>query len=477
MDNTGEIRNRMVSSFIVICIAMIAVSGAFLTQNYLNLTMPGSVLAGLVIFFLLFLLHRQQLLRREIKDLKYNMGGPSDIEDGLIRRIDELSRQFASSSNPANGQELEDIAKSCAANSASILQIENEVSTVSGRIHQILAQNSADQDDENNSAPESKIIPLRNNKEPVVLSTGRAKRTNLSTVSEFSGPDLTDNSAPETIITPENTTTDLAEHSRNRTLTERLRNAVELGEMELHLQPIISLGNREPEFYEATLRLKELDGSYLNQQRLNRIASTGKLAVTLDNHLVFSAIRILRTLNELQKRTGLFCPVSASTLNNADAFEEIHSFLTANITLAGSLVLEIEQSALEELNSESRERLARLVDLGFSLLLNNISDFEFDGTLLHSAGFRNIKVSVDELLKMSDDGNIDENVTDFAEEMESCGLAVIVCEIEHEAQVMHLIDFDLPLGQGSLFSPSRPVKPELLNGADHDDRESGASIA
>jgi len=155
----------------------------------------------------------------------------------------------------------------------------------------------------------------------------------------------------------------------------------------------------------------------------------------------------------------------------------MHTFLAANVALAGSLILEIDQSALEELSSNSRERLSRLVDLGFPLLLNNIQNFEMDGPLLHSAGFRNLKVSVNELLKISDNGNIDEHVTDFSEEMENCGLTVIVSDIELEAQAIHLIDFDLPLGQGSLFSPSGPVKPELLKATDEQDSVSGLNTA
>ena len=100
-----------------------------------------------------------------------------------------------------------------------------------------------------------------------------------------------------------------------------------------------------------------------------------------------------------------------------------------------------------------------------------------DGSLLHSTGFRNLKISFNELLKISDSGNIDEHVTDFLEEMENCGLTVIVSDIEQETQVLHMIDFDLPLGQGSLFSPSRPVKPELLKVTDGKNTMSGMIIA
>ena len=96
MENNGEIKDRLIGGFIVICIAMIAVSGAFVAQNYLNLVVAAAVLVGIVFFLLLFLLHTQRVNRREINDLKYYMNKPSDIEDGLIRRIEDLSRQINS---------------------------------------------------------------------------------------------------------------------------------------------------------------------------------------------------------------------------------------------------------------------------------------------------------------------------------------------------------------------------------------------
>ena len=103
---------------------------------------------------------------------------------------------------------------------------------------------------------------------------------------------------------------DLTAHSTNRTISEHLRNAVECNALELHLQPIVNISHRQPEYYESTLRLKEPGGKYVDQQKLNRLAGEARLAAALDSQLLFSAIRVLRTLSELQKRTSLFCPIS-----------------------------------------------------------------------------------------------------------------------------------------------------------------------
>ena len=480
MDNSGEIRNRLIGGFIVICIAMIAVSGAFLAQTYLNLAAAGAALAGIVFFLLLLLLHIQRINRREINDLKYYMSKPSDIEDGLVRRIDELSRQVNSSDVSAIEQSMDIVLKENKSTTASITGLDDGLRTLIRRVDVLADRMTITENnitDRHDSSPasaklERKVVPLHNSIQPTKSAYELEQRQGFP-----DDGDLVNMEENRISTLADIGAADLSEHSRNRSLSERLRNAVENNELELHLQPIVNLSDREPEYYESTLRLKEADGSYVNQQKLNRFAREGRLAVSLDNQLLFSAVRVLRTLSELQKRTGLFCPLSASTLGNAEAFEDMYTFLAANVVLAGSLILEIDQSALEDLDPNGRECLSRLVDLGFPLLLNNIQNFEMDGPLLHSAGFRNLKVSVNELLKISENGNIDEQVTDFSEEMESYGLTVIVSDIELEAQVIHLIDFDLPLGQGSLFSPSRPVKPELLKATDEQNSMSGLNIA
>ncbi len=480
MDNSGEFKNRLIGGFIVICIAMVAVSGAFLAQTYLNLATPGAALAGIALFLLLFLLHIQRVNRREINDLKYYMGKPSAIEDGLVRRIDELSRRVHSSDVSAVEQSMDRVLQGNEITTALIDGLDDGLQTLNRRVDVIsdrmtVTENSITGGDDSSSAlarQERKVVPLRNSKQSSI------SLSEFDHGQSFTGHDnLVDMDDKRAATLAEIGAADLSEQSRNGSLGERLRNAVENNELELHLQPIVNLSDREPEYYESTLRLRQSDGGYVDQRKLNRFAREGRLAVSLDSQLLFSAVRVLRTLNELQKRTGLFCPLSASTLENVEAFEDIHTFLAANVALAGSLILEIDQSTQEELNSTSRERLSRLVDLGFPLLLNNIQNFEMDGMVLHSAGFRNLKISVNELINFSNNGNIDEQVTDFSEEMENCGLTVIVSDIELEAQAIHLIDFDLPLGQGSLFSPSRPVKPELLKATDEQDTMSGLNIA
>ena len=44
------------------------------------------------------------------------------------------------------------------------------------------------------------------------------------------------------------------------------------------------------------------------------------------------------------------------------------------------------------------------------------------------------------------------------------GIDLIAAKIESEAAVVDLLDYDVKYGQGFLFSPPRPVRPEVMQG-------------
>ena len=53
---------------------------------------------------------------------------------------------------------------------------------------------------------------------------------------------------------------------------------------------------------------------------------------------------------------------------------------------------------------------------------------------------------------------------DFSDLLGRYGIDLIAEKIESEATVVDLLDYDVRFGQGFLFSPPRPVRPEVLQG-------------
>jgi cyclic-di-GMP phosphodiesterase TipF (flagellum assembly factor) len=146
-----------------------------------------------------------------------------------------------------------------------------------------------------------------------------------------------------------------------------------------------------------------------------------------------------------------------------DAFAKYVSFLEANRVLASSLVLQLGQSVLRGLGAREQERLARLADLGFRFSLDRVIDLALEPGELAGRGVRFIKVAASVLL---DRGSVAAPVrpADLAELLGRFGIDLIAVTIEREETVAELIDLDIRLGQGFLFSP-HAVRGDALEAA------------
>ena len=57
---------------------------------------------------------------------------------------------------------------------------------------------------------------------------------------------------------------------------------------------------------------------------------------------------------------------------------------------------------------------------------------------------------------------------DFAGLLSRHGIELVAAKIESESVVVDLLDYDVKFGQGFLFSPPRPVRPEVMQGISND---------
>ena len=241
-----------------------------------------------------------------------------------------------------------------------------------------------------------------------------------------------------------------------------LKTALDNGGLSLHLQPIVELPTRKPLQYEAFMRLQMKNGDFLDARQFIKVATKGGLMPMIDKKVLFSCVRMLRTLDDLKKRAGLYCNLSSDTLSDARAFRELAKFLESNAALNESLVLEINQRTLRSLNVREKERLLKIADLGFSLSLDNVNDLALDGPALYRQGFRTVKTPAGVLLHGGFIDKIGLSASELPRALASEGIALIGTEVERESEVFGLIDFGVAQAQGLIFAPPRPVKQDLL---------------
>ena len=241
-----------------------------------------------------------------------------------------------------------------------------------------------------------------------------------------------------------------------------LKDALSNDGLSLHLQPVVELPTRQPVHYEAFMRLQMKNGDFLDAGQFMKVAEKGGMMPAIDKKVVFSAVRMLRTLAVLKKRAGLFCNLSSATLANARTFKDFENLMQANTSLADSLVFEITQRNFRHLKAREKERLGKLVDLGFDLSMDQVLDLRIDPDELYNFGFRHLKIPTGILLHASLDDMAPAAPSEMASTLSNSGIALIATETEKESDVMSLIDFGVQHAQGILFAPPRPVKADLL---------------
>lgn len=253
-----------------------------------------------------------------------------------------------------------------------------------------------------------------------------------------------------------------------------VRDALEANRIDLHLQPIVMLPQRKVRYYEALVRLRTRDGEVVMPADFLGYAETGGLMPRIDNAMLLRCMRAVRRLMSNNREVGLFCNLSSATLADPDAFGEFTEFAEANRAIAPAFVFEFGQAAYRTMGPIEIESLGALASRGFRFSLDHVGDLRFEPRDLAERGFRFVKVPASLLLSRSAAAPADIHPADLAGLLNRYGISLIAEKIEHEAVVVDLLDFDLKLGQGFLFSPPRPVRPEVLQQQSNERRDLSA---
>jgi cyclic-di-GMP phosphodiesterase TipF (flagellum assembly factor) len=243
-----------------------------------------------------------------------------------------------------------------------------------------------------------------------------------------------------------------------------IRDAVESNRVDLFLQPIVTLPQRKVRYYEAVARLRVGDGEPVAAADFLPYAEAGGLMPKIDNLMMFRCVQVVRRLLAKNREIGLFCNLSTSTLADAATFPQFSEFMEANKAIAPALVFEFTQSALRQMGPIENESLAALRQRGYRFSLDNLTDLRVEPRDLAERGFRFVKAQASLLLNRTGATLSDIHPQDFAGLLSRHNIELIAAKIETEAAVVDLLDYDVKFGQGFLFSPPRPVRPEVMQG-------------
>jgi cyclic-di-GMP phosphodiesterase TipF (flagellum assembly factor) len=252
-------------------------------------------------------------------------------------------------------------------------------------------------------------------------------------------------------------------------LLETVREALAGNRVDLYLQPVVSLPPRRTVFYEGFSRLRDESGRVLMPAQYLTVAEPEGLVTAIDNLLLFRCVQIVRRLAKQDRKVGIFCNVSLTSLRDEVFFPQFLDFLAENKDMAGGLIFELGQAAFEARGPVEARNMAKLADLGFRFSLDKIHDLDLDFRELQRADVKFLKISAEVLLEqlIGADGEApkmlkDLYAGDFAPLARRYGAEVIAEKVESERQVIDVLELDIAYGQGHLFGEPRAIKDQVL---------------
>ena len=240
-------------------------------------------------------------------------------------------------------------------------------------------------------------------------------------------------------------------------LVEIMRDALRHNRVDLHLQPIVTLPQRKRRFFESFIYIRSADGEVISPLQYMGAAREKNLSLAIDNMLLFRSVQLLQNAHKQNYSTAFFCDISADTFGDQNFLSDFIEYLEINRNMAPCVVFQLSQSDLAARADDTGPDLQRLVDVGYRLCMNEVTDLNFDPTGLAQLGFRFVKIHVKHLLKK----NImptPESIQNIKISLDEAGVDLIIDGIETEQELIELLDFNIDLGQGYLFGEPRMSK-------------------
>jgi cyclic-di-GMP phosphodiesterase TipF (flagellum assembly factor) len=438
---------RISTIFIAICMVLLAASLGFALYSVAGISGTESAIVALTALTFLILYNAVSM---RLRDRSYVGGQIADLSRGtadLARQVAEFGRRLAAVEG-----------RLASANSARTDRFEAVVGEINelGNLVKQLATSVASHEDMLAAANAFSSRPAVEPQPEPRAAASASDGSVWSAAAATTAPQVFAAPAPAVSIPAEA----VAVSRDQAQLIAAIRNAIEANRLDLYLQPMVTLPQRKVRYYEAVTRLRDERDQVVAAADFIGAAEAGGLIGRIDHMVMLRCVQVLRRLMVRSKDVGVFCNVSAATLGNTANFTQCLDFLEANRALAPSLMLEFKQSIFRNLGPTENEHLAALAQRGYRFSIDHVSDLRFEPRELADRGVRFIKVPAVLLLDPGQSSASDIHPSDLSNLLGRYGIDLIAEKIEDERTVVDLLDYYVRFGQGFLFAPPRPLRPE-----------------
>ncbi|KPH82798.1 EAL domain-containing protein [Bosea vaviloviae] len=238
--------------------------------------------------------------------------------------------------------------------------------------------------------------------------------------------------------------------------------ALSEGRVEVHLQPIVQLPQRRTRGYEALVRLRLDEHTLLLPHEFLSVIEERGFGPTLDALVLTRALAIARHLGSKEGDLFVSCNFSAATWSSSKALATLSRILEKYREHTGHLIIEMPQSVFRGLDPTSLGLLGAMSANGVRFALDQLVDLRLDPTSLFDRGIRFVKAPATLLMEHAEGATTDIAAGDLSTLLARASVVLIADEVGDDPTVADMIDLGVMMAQGLVFSPPRPVKPDVF---------------
>lgn len=256
-----------------------------------------------------------------------------------------------------------------------------------------------------------------------------------------------------------------AEHWRPTPQQRRIEDiaaAIEHRRMDVFLNPIVGLGDYAVTHFEVAVRLKALDGDYIERpEEILDIGARDILAM-FDIERLNRTARVAEQLEARGKAGSVLSATSGQAMTDAKFLESFARTFEARNSIASQLVLTFAQNDVAAFGIATWQALEDMHSFGFRFALDKVTHLGIDFSDLAQKGFSFVKLPADAFLAgMAADGAL-VPAADICRHISGAGLTLVVEGVHEEATLARVFGFGALFGQGHLFGAARQISLEAL---------------
>lgn len=232
---------------------------------------------------------------------------------------------------------------------------------------------------------------------------------------------------------------------------ELIFTAIEQSSVDVFMQPVVSLPQRQMQMMEVFARLRAGRGKSLSAAQYLEIANRNKLQERIDNLLLKQSLEAIKADAKRGIQCAYMLNIQNATVKDASFMNDLVTFLRGHKSLASRLVFEVKQADLVSMPAKSLDVLKALSKLGCGISMDQVETPQINRDLMREVGVQFIKISGERLKDFAASDAGVEVMHRIQQSLSEDNISIVADRIEDERTLCEILDLEIMYGQGYLF--------------------------